>query len=112
MAAAAQKEDEDKARARQETLEDFRAHREDMRLHPEIYLAQRRKLLDAMATQPGFVVSGKQYFRFLEYSNAPCGDDPASSFNFTLVRVASGPMKGRVGWVCDRDAQRIGAWVL
>jgi hypothetical protein len=84
----------------------------DMRAHPEQYMAERRKLLETMAQQPGVLVTGEQYFRILEQSPAGCADDPVTTSSYLRVRVSTGPSKGSEGWACSRDVQPRGQWVM
>jgi hypothetical protein len=75
-------------------------------------MVERRRLLDAMARQPGVLVAGEQYFRILEQSSVGCADDPITTSNFLRVRVTTGPSKGLEGWACSRDVQPTGQWVM
>jgi hypothetical protein len=84
----------------------------DLHSHPERHMADRRKLVEAMGDQPGFIVTGEQYFRVLEQSPAGCASDPVTTSNYVRVRVSTGQAKGKEGWACSRDVQPTGATVL
>jgi hypothetical protein len=83
----------------------------EMLNHPERYMAERDKLLDAMRRQPGVIVTGQQYFRLIEQTQARCGPGPTDTAIFWKVRVVTGPSKGAEGWACSRDVQPIGWFV-
>lgn len=108
LAAAGAREKEENEYWRGQNQEAQLQQIEDMELHPERYMVERSKLLNAMAQQPGFEVTGEQYFREIDQSDAGCAKEPASSSNYVLVRVTTGPLKGREGWACDADVKRRG----
>jgi hypothetical protein len=85
---------------------------EEMELHPDRYTVERNELLTAMARQPGFEVTGEQYFRGIDQSDAGCAKEPTTSSNFVLVRITTGSLKGREGWACNRDVEFRGGWVM
>lgn len=88
-------------------------HVEDIELHPDLYMVERRKLLSAMGRQPGVLVTGKQYFRVIEQSSVLCANDPITTgAEYVKVQVSTGPAKGIVGWACSADVQPTGDWVL
>jgi hypothetical protein len=80
----------------------------DMDKHPERYMAERRKFLDAMLRLPGVLVAGQQYFSILGQSAAGCAVDPVSTSFYLRVRTTTGPAEGSEGWACSRDVQPIG----
>jgi hypothetical protein len=75
----------------------------DSLVNPERYAPGRKKFLLAMSQQPGILVPEKTYVRVLAGSGAECGPIPGHSFTFVRVRVTSGPLRGREGWVCQGD---------
>jgi len=109
--AAARDAEADGLRRQLPDEEQIRLHNE-MGLHPERYMVERRKLLSEMARQPGVTVTGEQYFRIIEESPAGCADDPVTTSNYLKVRATTGPSKGSEGWACSRDVQPTGAWVM
>lgn len=82
----------------------------EMLEHPERYMRERKALLGAMDRQAGVIVTGQQYFRVLEQSEARCANDPLGTAEFIRVRVTTGPVKRAEGWACMRDLQPTGDW--
>ena len=85
----------------------------DVEKHPDKYAAEREAVSETLAQQPGVTVIGKQYFRLLRDSVAPCDlSGRISSDTYILVRVTTGPAKGVEGWACSEEVQAIGDGVL
>jgi hypothetical protein len=108
LADAENQDDENDSLLRQLPREQGIQRMHDMAAHPERYMAERRKFLDAMLRLPGVVVSGEQYFSIVGQSAARCADDPLSTSFYLLVRTTTGPAKGSEGWACSRDVQPLG----
>ena len=65
----------------------------------------RREFLLAMSQRPEVLISEKTYARLLEYSGAHCNPIGYSTV-YIKVRVTSGPLAGREGWLCEDDIGR------
>lgn len=61
---------------------------------------RRSNLLAAVASAPGFLVPAKSYCTIVEDSDARCGSDPVYTVTYRLVRMTSGPARGKEGWIC------------
>jgi len=61
---------------------------------------RRSNLLSAVAGAPGFLVPVKSYCTIILDSEARCGADPVYTISYRLVRITSGPLRGREGWTC------------
>ena len=61
---------------------------------------RRSNLLAAVAGAPGFLVPAKSYCTIVEDSQVRCGSDPVYTVSYRLVRITSGPSRGREGWTC------------
>ena len=79
---------------------------EDIHRHPERYTPGRKEFLLAMSLQPGVFVRGKTYVRHLESSGAKCELYPEVTATYIKVRITSGPLHGREGWVCEGNLFR------
>jgi hypothetical protein len=79
---------------------------EEMLVHPEIYAPGRKEFLSEMNRQPGISVAEKTYARLLEYSGAHCTPRPLYTTVYIKIRITSGPLLGREGWVCEEDVGR------
>jgi hypothetical protein len=79
----------------------------DMMIHPERYPPGRSDFLEAMANLPGFSVPSKSYCRVLESSKSTCGRTPIETAFYVLVRVTTGPARGKKGWVCSSNAPQL-----
>ena len=77
-----------------------------MATDPDHYSPGRKEFLLAMARQSGVLVPGNSYVRLLQSSGVRCNLDTTFSTTFIKVRITSGPLKGREGWVCEDDIQR------
>jgi hypothetical protein len=76
---------------------------------PELEYPGHGNFLAAMAQQPSLTIPPKSYLRILEDSKAKC-DNPRYTTNFIKVRVTSGPLEGRIGWVCEDYVYRTVVW--
>jgi hypothetical protein len=79
----------------------------DMARHPEQYPPGRSKFLEDMAKMTGFYVPSKSYCRILEGSESKCGRLPIETAVYMLVRVTTGPLRGKQGWVCSSNAPQL-----
>ncbi len=61
----------------------------------------RGEFLEAMAKMPGFLVPYRSQCEVVERSRAACGP-PLYNELFVKVRITTGPMRGKEGWVCSR----------
>jgi len=68
--------------------------------HPEHYIPERTKFLDAMAQAPSVLVPGESYCRIITRSNAMCDRHPEHNPTYFKVRITSGPSKGQESWGC------------
>ncbi|HVO98062.1 MAG TPA: hypothetical protein VMT15_08340 [Bryobacteraceae bacterium] len=73
--------------------------------NPDRYNPGRRNFLSSMAQQPAESIPPSSYLRLLENSKVKCSN-PLYTTTFIKVRVTSGPLVGRVGWVCEDDVFR------
>jgi hypothetical protein len=81
--------------------------------HPEKFEAQRHALKNALADHPSVSILGQPYFRLLRQSTASCEPSGRNSSDvYILVRVTTGPSKGKEGWACTRDVGPTGEGVL
>ncbi len=78
---------------------------EQMKRDPESVYPGRKDFLLAMAKQTGELVPAETHLRLLGNSHVKCRD-PLSMAKFVKVRVTSGSLDGRVGWVCEEDVYR------
>jgi hypothetical protein len=74
----------------------------ERRQHPERYFPEHSRFLDALAHQPSVKAPVGSYARLLEMSHAKCCADPSLSGEYAKVRLTSGPLRGREGWLCYR----------
>jgi hypothetical protein len=72
----------------------------DMEANPDRYPKGRAQFLSAMANSPGFYVPEKSFCLILQSSKCRCGSSPIYTVFYNLVRITSGPSRGKVGWVC------------
>jgi hypothetical protein len=72
----------------------------ERREHPERYFPEHIRFLDALTHQPHVTAPAGSYARLLEMSHAKCNSDPSLSGEYAKVRLTSGPMRGREGWLC------------
>jgi hypothetical protein len=72
---------------------------EELQTNPERYYPGRSTFLLAMAQQPGESIPASSFLRLLEPSEVKCSN-PLFTTTFIKVRVTSGPLVDRVGWVC------------
>jgi len=84
---------------------------QDMMEHPDRYMVERKKFLADMAREPGALITGEQYFRILEQSEARCARDPHSTLYYFRFRVTTGPSKGLEGRACDDDVKPTGGFL-
>jgi hypothetical protein len=78
---------------------------QEMLANPERYYPGRSTFLLTMAQQPGESIPAGSYLRLLETSRVKCSK-PFFTTDFIKVRVTSGLLVGRVGWVCEDDVFR------
>ena len=78
---------------------------QELQTNPERYYPGRSAFLLTMAQQPGESIPASSYLRLLESSEVKCSK-PLFTTTFIKVRVTSGPLVGRVGWVCEDDVFR------
>lgn len=78
---------------------------EELQTNPESYYPGRSTFLLSMAQQPGESIPASSYLRLLETSKVKCSK-PLYTTTFIKVRVTSGPLVDRVGWVCEDDVFR------
>jgi hypothetical protein len=71
---------------------------------------RRRELLSAFALAPGFDIAGTTEADILETSAARCTLSHVYTNRFVKIRIASGPFRGRIGWVCDDQVRRLNMW--
>jgi hypothetical protein len=91
----------EETRAGEELLEKFGpAAIVERRQHPEMYFPEHVKFVEAMAHQPSVTVPVGSYARLLERSRAKCEADPSISGEYAKVRITSGPLRGKAGWLC------------
>jgi hypothetical protein len=81
---------------------------EDMDRHPEHYPQGRSEFLQAMANQPGFYVASETYCRVLKRSESRCGRTLLQTSAYELIRVTTGPTRGKQGWVCGENIKQFG----
>jgi hypothetical protein len=72
----------------------------DMAAHPDLYPPGRATFLTAMANASGFYVPGKSFCIIVQSSKSRCGSSPFHTIFYRLVRITSGPARGKEGWVC------------
>jgi len=53
-----------------------------------------------MTNAPGFYVPAKSYCVIVQNSHAKCVSKPVYTEFYKLVRITSGPSKGKEGWLC------------
>jgi len=78
---------------------------QELQRDSERYYPGRSNFLWAMARQPAEAIPASSYLRLLENSKVKCSN-PLFTTTFIKVRVTSGPLVGRVGWVCEDDVFR------
>lgn len=78
---------------------------QELRTNPERYYPGHSNFLLNMAQQPAESIPASSYLRLLENSNVKCSN-PLYTTTFIKVRITSGPLAGRIGWVCEDDVFR------
>jgi hypothetical protein len=86
--------------------EDGNAHVKDMALQPDQYPPGRSEFLKAMSQMPGISVTGRSYCELIERTKSKCGASPIETAVFVLVRVTTGPSRGKRGWICQTQVQQ------
>jgi hypothetical protein len=78
---------------------------QERQTNPERFYPGRGAFLLNMARQPSESIPARSYLRLLENSQVKCSY-PLYTATFIKVRVTSGPLDDRVGWVCEDDVFR------
>jgi hypothetical protein len=77
----------------------------ELQTNPERFYPGRSTFLLAIAQQPGESIPASSFLRLLETSEVRCSK-PLFTTSFIKVRVTSGPLVDRLGWVCEDDVFR------
>jgi hypothetical protein len=73
----------------------------DMAQHPERYPPGRSEFLETMTHMPGVYVEGRSYCSVIVRSKSTCGRLPIETASYLLVRISTGPSRGKEGWICE-----------
>jgi hypothetical protein len=90
------------------TAEEMIERVQEIEQHPERYPTGRSEFLHAMANQPGFYVPSETYCRVLKRSESRCGRTLLETSAYELIRVTTGPSRGKQGWVCGENIKQFG----
>jgi len=89
-----------------DTSERFRV----MATDPDRYSPGRREFLLAVSQQSNVTVPEQSYVRLLRHSGVRCNLNATYTTTFIKVRITSGALRDREGWVCEDDIQRTVVW--
>lgn len=96
--------DSDRFWREKHTVEEGSERIRDMGKHPEQYPPGRTEFLKAMLAMPGFLIPGSPYCDVVERSRSKCGALPIETAVYVLIKITTGPSRGKEGWVCDNRA--------
>ena len=78
----------------------------DMSKHPELYPPARNEFREALERFPGATLHEKTFCRIIGAANVRCAF-PITMNSLLHIRITSGPLTGREGWVCDTHVSRL-----